>query len=481
MRRIIVLIALICSIAASPCFGQGFLKKALEKVEKGVNKVNESLESTQRSLQSKPSPQSTDAKPTASAESKTPNVIKPYVSNQTKTIYLNKGKMSINYDYNHFTDFSDGVAFVKDADRKLWATIDTDGNYLIKFLFNFDSWKDLKYPFPHYDNGVCLVRSIEYASGVKYSTPTALVIDKQGKTIKEIPSISSYVNFKDGVARVRQVFKDVERSTSIREESYYKYRFINTQGEFIYPHLDINVYPAVTKRGAPDVAEMRGISDGLRAYWSYKSGWGYIDQTGTVIIEPAYRMAHDFREGLAAVQNYEEQWGFINTQGEVVIPFIFSHEPTDFVDGLAIVTKRDNNRCYIDMTGNVVLDKLNNDAIIALQPFFNNTTLALCNNMGNYGAGAGYLIITRNFEVVGKAPINTVNGEIVAFKDGIYYLSTQLAMTDSYEIMHYSDGTEFGIRPVDLSKYLNYPEISPSMCYIAPDGHIKIIFREQQF
>lgn len=478
MRRITVLIALICSIAASPCFGQGFLKKALEKVEKGVNKVNESLESTQRSLETKSSQQSTDAKSTASAESKTPNVIKPYVSDQTKTIYLNKGKMSINYDYNHFTDFSDGVAFVKDADKKLWATIDTDGNYLTKFLFNFDSWKDLKYPFPRYDNGVCLVRSIEYASGVKYSTPTALVIDKQGKTIKEIPSISSYVNFKDGVARVRQVFKDVERSTSIREESYYKYRFINTQGEFIYPHLDINVYPAVTKREAPDVAEMRGVSDGLRAYWSYKSGWGYIDQTGKVMIEPAYRMAHDFREGLAAVQNDEEQWGFINTQGEVVIPFIFNREPTDFVDGLAIVTKRDNNSCYIDMTGNVVLDKLNDNPLISLHPFIKGHAFAQCHNLGKFGSGTGWVKINRDFQIIEAVP--DFNGDIIAFENGIYYFKGNTAMTDSYESVYYSDGTTRGIRREGLSQYI-YREISPSICYIAPDGEIKILFREREF
>ena len=57
---------------------------------------------------------------------------------------------------------------------------------------------------------------------------------------------------------------------------------------------------------------------------------GYIDQTGNVVIEPAYSIAYGFQEGLAPVEKdgfrkngvrQEGKWGYINRTGEVVTPF----------------------------------------------------------------------------------------------------------------------------------------------------------------
>ena len=46
--------------------------------------------------------------------------------------------------------------------------------------------------------------------------------------------------------------------------------------------------------------------------------WGYIDNTGTMVIKPAFREAHEFSEGLAAVKIVHD-WYFIDISGDKVI------------------------------------------------------------------------------------------------------------------------------------------------------------------
>lgn len=45
---------------------------------------------------------------------------------------------------------------------------------------------------------------------------------------------------------------------------------------------------------------------------------GFMDRTGTVVIEPRYEKAYPFKEGLAAVQ-VRGRWGYIDTNGRTVI------------------------------------------------------------------------------------------------------------------------------------------------------------------
>ena len=64
--------------------------------------------------------------------------------------------------------------------------------------------------------------------------------------------------------------------------------------------------------------------------------WGYIDQAGNVVIEPAYSIAYGFQDGLAPVEKdgfrkngvrQEGKWGYINRTGEVVTPLSGSTMP----------------------------------------------------------------------------------------------------------------------------------------------------------
>ncbi|MCM3871716.1 MAG: WG repeat-containing protein, partial [Pyrinomonadaceae bacterium] len=79
------------------------------------------------------------------------------------------------------------------------------------------------------------------------------------------------------------------------------------------------------------------FSGGLAAVWLVNDGWGFIDKTGKIIIEPQFEQALSFAEGLAGVQ-IEGLWGFIDRKGDLVI------EPqyelvNNFSEGISIVVR----------------------------------------------------------------------------------------------------------------------------------------------
>lgn len=86
--------------------------------------------------------------------------------------------------------------------------------------------------------------------------------------------------------------------------------------------------------------------------------WGYIDNTGKVVIQPQYDEVHFFSEGLAAVR-MGDNWGFINDKGIMVIPPRFTEIASEFSEGLASVNMGEESGMrgqwgYIDKTGNLV-------------------------------------------------------------------------------------------------------------------------------
>jgi WG containing repeat len=97
--------------------------------------------------------------------------------------------------------------------------------------------------------------------------------------------------------------------------------------------------------------------------WPVKQGdkWGYIDQTGRLIIPFKFDGAYPFAEGLASV-DIKEKTGYIDATGKFVIPPRFL-AGFPFSGGLALVILRrfEQNRYemnqmgYIDRSGQVVI------------------------------------------------------------------------------------------------------------------------------
>jgi|SRR5271157_809042 len=96
--------------------------------------------------------------------------------------------------------------------------------------------------------------------------------------------------------------------------------------------------------------------------------YGYLDETGKMIINPMFEAAEHFSEGLAGVcvghgcyysrpsdkPKEEQKWGYIDKTGAIVIPPQFSYAST-FHEGLASVSVG-NKSGYIDKTGKFVIN-----------------------------------------------------------------------------------------------------------------------------
>jgi WG containing repeat len=88
---------------------------------------------------------------------------------------------------------------------------------------------------------------------------------------------------------------------------------------------------------------------------SYHFKWGFINETGELVIEPQWGNVGDFSEGLAGVSNGQGfsfgKWGYINKAGVLAIRHQFDHaEP--FVNGKALftITEAVKGRKLINMT-----------------------------------------------------------------------------------------------------------------------------------
>ena len=84
--------------------------------------------------------------------------------------------------------------------------------------------------------------------------------------------------------------------------------------------------------------------------------WGYIDQSGSIVIKPQFDAARGFSQGLAAVKAgwFSKKWGYIDTTGKYVIKRTFD-EVRDFVEELACV-QVDGKWGYIDKSGKVAIE-----------------------------------------------------------------------------------------------------------------------------
>ncbi len=82
------------------------------------------------------------------------------------------------------------------------------------------------------------------------------------------------------------------------------------------------------------------------------SSMGYIDDTGKIIIAPAFDLAHDFRNGLAVVR-VNRKYGYIDSTGQASIPLEFE-EAENFFEDLALV-KLAGKYGYIDRSGKQVI------------------------------------------------------------------------------------------------------------------------------
>ncbi len=237
------------------------------------------------------------------------------------------------------SDFSEGLAFVSKyvENEKQYFYIDKTGKIIIrnitpvsKMYLNEDK---IEIPLNDFHNGMALIQNEKGDDDI--------FIDKSGKGIIRL--------------KIGAVFYHFINRYSIASMHYIgKYGFLNMKGKL------------AIKAQFDDVGN---FSEGL-ARVAINKNWGFIDTTGTVIINkdilkpeseiqtsPKYDYVSDFSEGLAIVEARQRE-GYIDKTGNWVIKPIFV-EAHHFINGIARVKFANRKGWnYIDKNGNILFKNL---------------------------------------------------------------------------------------------------------------------------
>jgi hypothetical protein len=218
------------------------------------------------------------------------------------------------------------------------------------------------------------------------------IYDKKGQVLWSLPyqsgdaknDITSYVE--GGYALVR-----------VRTGNRAQWKYVSPTGKQLFLEVyGTKTYPVPYGKMDDFV---RPMCDEMVAFADFSTSepkWGFFGKNGKVIARGKYAKVHDFQEGLAAVQMPEggenpNKWGFIDKTGQMVIPAIFSNEPGDFSEGLAIVQKTNGLKVYINKQGEVVSPQYSN----AL-PFVHGTAFVEAYD----GYKSRYFALDHSFNVV---------------------------------------------------------------------------------
>lgn len=256
--------------------------------------------------------------------------------------------------YNFFTSFSEGLAGVtvnEIKDLQLgFVYIDTTGKIVIgpQFLFG-----------ENFHEGTAEVKMQDGKSGV---------IDRQGRFI--IPPIyDSVMAFSEDVGIGMTAKNGNEPLLSQKPEDVKSFLY-DRKGKIIAEISNLIVldyfseglalvanekgWGFIDKTGKiviePRRAYVLGFSEGLCPVSADKN-FGYIDKTGKTVIEPRFQAAFKFSNNLARVV-INEKYGFIDKTGKIIIQPQYSYLE-DFKDGLAYA-RQDEFNGYIDKSGKFI-------------------------------------------------------------------------------------------------------------------------------
>lgn len=156
---------------------------------------------------------------------------------------------------------------------------------------------------------------------------------QQGKVVIQAQFVNAAKEFSEGLAAVEIGKRDI-----LKPESYYNWGFIDQTGRVVIP---------------PQFFEARNFSEGLAAVSTKGGGWKYVNHSNKLItIERSVSSLGDFTDGLAPFMIEGHMWGFVNKVGKIVIQPIYRGVYA-FEQGFALV-KVDSHLgtdVYVNMKG----------------------------------------------------------------------------------------------------------------------------------
>lgn len=302
------------------------LAKGLEKVNKSLKKVD-SLTSPKDKQKEK---QSNTSQTAQASQSKPRSLDYPVVSQGFKhpfvteeTFYMTVPNL---YD-DTVSDVYEGVFTVKQGYLYSFWTIDGDCLYGSEWKTKYTSDP------PRFDSGVAVAIHNEKKVNGK-DVYSLLYLDGSVKQLD--PNWTSVSQFYDGVALVEQ--------TVNYDKTYF---FINPRGEKIFPTLD--VAEAV-------VNPVRPLRDGLRAVYfqgvkpKFNQLWGFVDSKGKIVIPAKYKDVSDFHGGYCWVSEQGRIGKILIDKSGNEVFYTTESCVGPVGDGIFYVAKSDGTY-YYDVTG----------------------------------------------------------------------------------------------------------------------------------
>lgn len=226
-------------------------------------------------------------------------------------------------------------------------------------------------------------------------------IDHEGKIVIN-PQFDEACLFSDGLALV----KAGELYGYIDSEGKYIINPMYKNATYFVDGLALvateNGYPTfISKKGeikftVNEADECRLFAEDLAAFKS-NSKWGFIDNSGKIIINAQFDRVGDFNEGMAVFaneNNMKMQYGYINKKGEIAINAQFD-EAYPFEKSLALV-KVNEKYGFIDESGKFVI----NAQFDYAEPFSEDLALVKSGEKFGYIDKSGKIVINPQFDKV---------------------------------------------------------------------------------
>lgn len=158
----------------------------------------------------------------------------------------------------------------------------------------------------------------------------------------EYDAVSS---FSEGLAIVEKRYRDGDAWWDK------KYGYIDETGSIVVP-LEYD-YVGIFSEGLAAVGK---LTEGINPVYSTSRNTGYIDASGTVVIPLKYTSADPFSDGLACTSS-DDGYSFIDKSGNIV--FSCESDPGSFSEGLVRCSWKNNygewKEGYVDTTGKVII------------------------------------------------------------------------------------------------------------------------------
>lgn len=391
--------------------------------------------------------------------------------------HLTSGTRFLPKDINEqaVSDVSDGIFSIMEYNREYgyssyFSFYSVDGDYIFPPM-----WEMPSSGRPRFDNGAAVVK---YPRKLNPQSQHAIIY--ADGSVRELPvTWNDVTQFYDGVAMVYEI------STG-KQQIFY----INTKGEKILPHLT-HIYNMRGPMGIKD--RMRYLREERRAFFSYKDRkWGYLDNTGKIVITPKFQEVRDFHNGYALAivkdETGKEKAVFIDKTGKTVLdiptsaPTLYYAQDVSDIDNGIFSIRSNSDIKYYDLAG-AELAKYPEGT-----PFHNGH--AFVKTDGSHDAPIS--IIDTRFKVIREIGLENIslNVEKAAFNDlGIATFDQKYVFTDDGQLI-LRTGDSYGNKILDFSqdgyakavtKFTLNGSSDTYLGILNPKGELKIIFGKESY